>query len=214
MFKLALLSLSFLAGFAAATDPIVNIQSYCPYPIYLSQDVSLGGPIGLVTVLQQGQNYKYLSPLDKPVSLKFSKEWQHEWGYKPGTRLTGWIPLTQFEYNWESNHMGLGRYIQYNWSNVDCKENQECPFTEYGMVAERTSCPTFECKPGDRKCKECYQVFNDDGANVGCYLDALPQADMELSLCNYLAPHAKVRRSRIWAGEDNVVSNANSTLSN
>lgn len=201
-----LLFLFFFAGFAAA-DAAVNIHSYCPYPIYLTQDVSRpGAGLGLVTVLQQGQSHRYVSPINAPVSLKFSKEWQHEWGYNPGTPLAGWIPITQFEYNWESSHLGRGTYIQYNWSNVNCLPGQVCPFTEHGMMVERTGCPSFECKPGDRDCKACYQHWNDDHANVGCYLDSLPQADIELNLCNHMAPHAKLRRSRIWPGEDQVVS--------
>ncbi|TID19520.1 hypothetical protein E6O75_ATG06858 [Venturia nashicola] len=212
----SLLFLSFLAAFAAA-EPAVNIHSYCPYPIYFSHDVTRGEPQmhGLIKVLHQGDSHRFITPLDKTVALKFSREWQHKWGYNPGTMLQAWIPLTQFEYNWESNHLGQGHYIQYNWSNVDCRPPKVCPFIEHGMVAERPGCPSKECKPGDHDCKQCYQKWDDDHANVGCYLEQLPPADIELNLCNYMAPHAKVRRSRIWSGQEKVVGGfdqpANST---
>lgn len=206
-FTSALLFLSSLVGLAAAES--VLIKSYCPYPIYFVNTVT-GGPDGLVTVLEQGQSFKY-PYAEGPTSLKFAKDWPHEWGYKPGTPLVGEIPITQFEYNYIPNHHERGRYLQYNWSNMDCQGHQgkvgECPFTEYGLVAERPGCTSFECKSGDRDCKRCYQRMNND-VNIGCFLDESAPSDMVLSLCNYnvesATPSANLRRSRIWPGDDKV----------
>lgn len=208
IFTSAVLFVSSLAGFAAA-EPAVHVTSFCPFPVYFSEDVT-GAPehLGLVTVLQQGQCHRYITPVDYPVSLKFSREWaEQRFGHNPGAKLEGGIPLTQFEYNYESNHYGTGSYIHYNWSNMDCGGHQQntgkCPFTEFGYSAERPGCPSFVCKPGERECEQCYHDKVHD-PNVGCHLDSKTPSDIILTLCNHFAPGANLRRSRIWPGDDKV----------
>ncbi|QDS69906.1 hypothetical protein FKW77_001235 [Venturia effusa] len=192
--------LSALATLAVADNII--IKSYCPFPVYFAHDFTAKPcGMGLVAVLQQGQTFAYPVRPNAPLAMKFSKDWVGE--AKPGAKLEGSVAINQFEMNYETNYANQGgRHIQYNWSNVDCQGHQgnvggECPLTPFGMVGERKGCQTYQCKPGDRECKQCYQVSNDK-INIGCSLDGEPDL-FHLSLCNYNAegtPGARLRRRR------------------
>jgi hypothetical protein len=126
-------------------------------------------------------------------------------------KLTGAEPITQFEYTYEPDyhHSGEGN-LQYNLSNRDCQGNclnkGECPFMKLGFMAEHQGCPTRECKPGDLRCYDAYNDYNDDWANKGCNLGKFP-GDTYLFLCNYNVPHLKLRRSKLW--RDDMLSPEN-----
>ncbi|KAF1982613.1 hypothetical protein K402DRAFT_302039, partial [Aulographum hederae CBS 113979] len=140
-------------GFAA-------IKNKCDFDVHV-WSVSADGASSATTISKNGGSYKesYKKPSVGGMSLKLS----------PSNPMGA---VTQFEYT-------LADQIFYDISDIDCVQNGNCPFYEYGLYLDSApGCPNVTCAAGIDKCPEAYNL-PDDIRTSACQASA----DLTLYLC-------------------------------